>query len=93
MFTPWDSTIDVEQIRVGFIEKVHGDPASNAARFDIRFCPQKGEKPQHGTIEKRADTFNACRDIESDMAFNKSYKSRKGGKVEILIKTPIRTEM
>ena len=30
-----------KQVGVGIVEKVHGDPASDTATFDIRFCPQK----------------------------------------------------
>ena len=44
-----------EQGGVGIIEKVHGDPASNTATFDICFCPPKGAKYQ---TAKRPDTLN-----------------------------------
>jgi hypothetical protein len=69
---------DVTRIGVGLIEKVHGDPSSADARFDIRFCPPKGAKPQQGS--KRADTL--YQDISADMAFNRSYFSKKGKRIE-----------
>ena len=37
-------------VGVGIVEKVHGDPASDTATFDIRFCPPKGAK--HETAKK-----------------------------------------
>ena len=51
---------DVQQIGVGIIEKIHGDPSSPEATFDIRFCPPKGARPAQGVFGNknyRADTL------------------------------------
>ena len=78
VYVPWRQTEDVTQIGVGLIENVHGDPSSADARFDIGFCPPKGAKPQQRS--KRPDTL--YKNIAADMAFNKSYSSKKGKKNE-----------
>ena len=78
VYVPWGKTEDVTQIGVGLIENVHGNPSSTDARFDIRFCPPKGAKPQQGS--KRPDTL--YQNIAADMAFNKSYSSKKGKRIE-----------
>ena len=53
----------------GIVEKVHGDPASNTATFDIHLCPPKGAKHQ---TAKRPNTLyqniNACMDCNLNYA-------------------------
>jgi hypothetical protein len=60
-----------EQIAVGIITQVHEN------LIDIQFCPPKGAKPQKG---KRPDTL--YQDINEDMNFNTSYRSKAGKKIE-----------
>ena len=74
---------DVQQIGVGIIEKIHGDPSSPEATFDIRFCPPKGARPAQGVFGNknyRADTL--YQDIACYMHFNRSFVSKKGKKIE-----------
>ena len=89
IYVPWGKlkTEDVTQIGVGPIENVHGDPSSADALFDIGFCPPKGAKPQQRS--KRPDTL--YKNIAADMAFNKSYSSKKGKKRRM--RTPCSIEM
>ena len=63
----------VQQIGVGVIKAVHGDPSSPGATFDIQFCPPKGSKPQSS---KRPDTL--YQDIDADMSFKMNHTIKKG---------------
>ena len=65
---------DVEQIGLGIITKVYGDPSSEDAAVDIRFCPPHGAKPQ--TLS-RPDTL--YQNIAVLMQFNLKYLLNKKG--------------
>lgn len=64
-------------IGVGIVEKVHVCPETGQELVDIRFCPPKGAKP---ATKNRQDTL--YQPISVDYAYNLSYKSAKGKKVE-----------
>jgi hypothetical protein len=66
------SKTTVEQIGVGIITKVHGDPADKHCSVDIQFCPEKGAKCQ---TSKRPDTL--YQNIQASMSFNTRYKIKK----------------
>ena len=69
--------VDVSQIGLGIVTKIHGQPNSPDALVDIQFCPPKGAKP---ATSKRQDTL--YQNIHANMSFNLHYISRKGKKVE-----------
>ena len=62
-----------KQVGVGIVEKVHGDPASDTATFDIRFCPPKGAKHQ---TAKRPNTL--YQNVNASMDFNLNYALTSG---------------
>lgn len=64
--------INVEQIAVGLVVKVHGDSSREDALVDIQFCPAKGAKPQ---TSKQPDTL--YQDIQSTMSFNVKNRTKK----------------
>ena len=69
---------DITQIGVGLIKKVHGNPCSSVARFDIRFCPPKGAKAQDG--KNRPDTLYS--NISAGMAFNLHFRSKRAKRLK-----------
>lgn len=62
---------EMEQIGLGKIVEVHGDPTKADCLFDIQFCPPKGAKAQ---TSKRPDTL--YQDITASMEFNLHYKKK-----------------
>ena len=64
-----------DQIGVGIIKHIEGDPNSSDALLDIQFCPPSGALPQ---TSKRPDTL--YQDINAAMKFNLHHKISKGPK-------------
>jgi hypothetical protein len=62
-----------EQIGVGLVTKIHGDPSSEDCLLDIQFCPPSGALPQ---TSKRPDTL--YQNIEASMKFKLNHKISKG---------------
>jgi hypothetical protein len=66
-----------KQIAIGLVKQQHRCSETGKPLYDIRFCPPKGAKP---AARNRPDTL--YQNITADMAFNTSYKSKAGKKVE-----------